>query len=158
MAVHLCGNFKCTLHNGDRAQGQCVHWAYMRSRGLIPSCPVLATDKYSCAQVTEGGACLGLRFEGDGFTLPKMPDSQQQEQETKRSQQGTELEVGWGCELSKPTLSDIPATHFFQQGCKPLNPLQTALPTGDQVFKYLSIWGTRLIQTTTSETGRQRQN
>lgn len=83
VAVHLCGSFKCTLHNGDRAQGQCVHWAYMRSQGLIPSCPVLATDKYSHAQVTEGGACLGLRFEGDGFTLPKMPDSKQQEQETE---------------------------------------------------------------------------
>lgn len=43
------------------------------------------------------------------------------------------------------------ATYFFQRGHKPLNPLHTALPTGDQVFKYISVWGTLLIQTTTSE-------
>jgi hypothetical protein len=37
----------------------------------------------------------------------RTPDSKQQEEEAERSQQGTELEIGWSCELSKPALSDV---------------------------------------------------
>lgn len=40
------------------------------------------------------------------FTMLRTPDSKQEE-EAETSYQGTELEVGWGRELSKPALSDI---------------------------------------------------
>lgn len=42
---NLCGSLKYTLHAGDRARGQCVHLAYTRPQGLIPSSPLLVTDK-----------------------------------------------------------------------------------------------------------------
>lgn len=60
----------------------------------------------------------------------------------------SELEVGWGYKLSKPTPRDIlpPTRLYFLKG--PL-PSQTVPLNGDHVFIYLSLQGTFLIQTST---------